>query len=334
MRRRDLLRTGVGLAATSAADFASPFRGPALAATPWKASDVHAPGYPTVVAVENIGKKLEAFTNGRLSLQMFPSMALGGEKETIEQTRIGAVQIVRVSVGALGPVVREINVLNLPFLFRNTQHMRRVIDGPIGSDLLDKVTANDKAELVGLCWMDAGARSLYNSKKPIRTIEDLKGMKFRVIGNSMFLDMMKALGGQGVAFGYDQVFSALQTGAVDGAENNPPSFVFDNHYKVAKYYSLTEHLIVPEILVFSKRVWRALPPDDRSIMRKLCREAQFEERDLWTDYEKRALDEARAAGVEITEITDKKPFQDAVRIVWDRYAPDFQDMLVRIEAFS
>jgi TRAP-type C4-dicarboxylate transport system substrate-binding protein len=117
----------------------------------------------------------------------------------------------------------------MPYLFRNTAHMQKVIDGPIGQELMDKVTNNPKAGLVALCWMDAGARSLYDTKKAIRNIDDLKGMKFRVMGNPMFVDMMNALGGNGVSMGYDQVFNALQTGVVDGAENNPPSFVFDNH---------------------------------------------------------------------------------------------------------
>ena len=203
-----------------------------------KASDVHPEGYPTVAAVESLGKKLEAATNGRLSVQMYAAMQLGGEKEAIEQAQVGAIQLARVSVGALGPVIDDLNVFNLPFLFRNTAHMQKVIDGDIGTELLDKVTNNDKAGLVALCWMDAGARSLYDTKKPIHTIADLKGLKIRVIGNPMFVDMMNALGGNGVAMGYDQVFSALQTGVIDGAENNPPSYVFDNHYTVAKYYTL------------------------------------------------------------------------------------------------
>src|SRR6202048_2366896 len=233
-----------------------------------KASDVHPAGYPTVVAVENLGKKLEKATNGRLSVQMFAAMQLGGEKEAIEQAQVGAIQIARVSVGARGPVMDDPNVFNLPFLFRNTAHMQKVIDGPIGQELLDKVTSNQKAGLVGICWMDAGARSIYDTKKPVKEIADLKGMKVRVMGNPMFVDMMNALGGNGVAMGYDQVFGALQTGVGDGAENNPPSFVFDNHYQVAKHYTLTEHLIVPEILVFSRRTWDALSPDDQKLIGK------------------------------------------------------------------
>ena len=229
-------------------------------------------------------------------------------------------------------MIDDLNVFNLPFLFRNTAHMQKVIDGEIGQELLDKVTNNPKAGLVGLCWMDAGARSLYDTKKPIKTIADLKGMKFRVMGNPMFVDMMNALGGNGVAMGYDQVFSALQTGVVDGAENNPPSFVFDNHYTVAKFYTLTEHLIVPEMLVFSRKTWDTLSKDDQALLMKFGREAQLEERVLWDKYEKDAMDKAKAAGIQIIEIADKKPFQDAVKPVWDKYGPKFADMIKRIQA--
>src|SRR5262249_7774168 len=199
---------------------------------------------------------------------------LGGEKEAIEQAQVGALQMARVSVGAIGPVIDDLNVFNLPFLFRNTAHMQKVIDGAIGTELLDKITANEKAGLVGLCWMDAGARSFYNTKYPVKGIADLKGLKVRVIGNPMFVDMANSLCANGVARGYDKVSSALQTGVIDGAENNPPSFVFDNHYQVAKNYTLTEHLIVPEVLVFSKRTWDALSKDDQALLKKTAREAQ------------------------------------------------------------
>jgi tripartite ATP-independent transporter DctP family solute receptor len=275
MNRRTVIRLGAFTALAATRGFIPP-----ASAQPkmmFKASDVHPAGYPTVVAVENIGKKLETATNGRLGVQMFAAMQLGGEKEAIEQAQIGAIQFARVSVGALGPVI-----FNLPFLFRNTAHMQKVIDGPIGQELLGKVTSNQKAGLVGICWMDAGARSVYDTKKPIKEIADLRGMKVRVMGNPMFVDMMNALGGNGVAMGYDQVFSALQTGVVDGAENNPPSFVFDNHYQVAKYYTLTEHLIVPEMLVFSRKTWDSLSKDDQALLTKFGGEAQQEERVLWT----------------------------------------------------
>jgi tripartite ATP-independent transporter DctP family solute receptor len=297
-----------------------------------KASDVHPAGYPTVVAVENLGNKLSAATQGRLSVAMYPSMQLGGEKEAIEQAQVGAIQFARVSVGALGPVVDDLNVFNLPYVFRNTTHMQHVIDGPIGQDLLDKVTNSGKG-LIGLAWMDAGARNFYATKKPIKTMADLKGMKVRVMGNPMFVEMANSMGGNGVAMGYDQVFSALQTGVVDGAENNPPSFVFDNHYQVAKFYTIDEHLIVPEMLVFSKKAWDAMSKDDQALLVKFSKEAQQEERKLWDVYEKQAMDKAKAAGIEIIQVSaaDKKVFQDAVKPVWDKYGPKYADMVKRIQ---
>jgi len=330
MRRRDVLRGSAFIIGGLAAGRAAPVLGQAK--TLFKASDVHPPGYPTVVAVENLGKKLEQATNGRLGVQMFASMQLGGEKEAIEQAQVGAIQFARVSVGAIGPVIDDLNVLNLPFLFRNTAHMQKVMDGPIGRELLDKVTANDKAGLVGLCWMDAGARNFYDTRRAIKSIADLKGLKIRVIGNPMFIDMANALGANGVAMGYDQVFSALQTGVIDGAENNPPSFVFDNHYQVAKFYTVTEHLIVPEIVAFSRKTWDTLAKPDQELLLKFSREAQADERELWAAYEKQAMDKARAAGIQIVETIDRKPFQDAVKPIWDKYGPRFADTIKRIQA--
>jgi tripartite ATP-independent transporter DctP family solute receptor len=297
-----------------------------------KASDVHPAGYPTVVAVENLGKKLDKATSGRITVQMYPSMQLGGEKEAIEQAQVGAIAFARVSVGALGPVVDDLNVFNLPYVFRNTTHMQHVIDGPIGQELLDKVTNSGKG-LVGVAWMDAGARNFYNTKKPIKTMADLKGMKVRVMGNPMFVEMANSMGGNGIAMGYDQVFSALQTGVVDGAENNPPSFVFDNHYQVAKFYTVDEHLIVPEMLVLSKKIWDSMSKEDQALLVKFSREAQQEERKLWEVYEQQAMDKAKAAGIQIIQVSDadKKAFQDAVKPVWDKYGPKYAATIKRIQ---
>jgi tripartite ATP-independent transporter DctP family solute receptor len=333
MNRRELLTTFLGASALGALALAADAPALAQGKMVLKASDVHPAGYPTVVAVENIGKKLDKATSGRLTVQMFASMQLGGEKEAIEQAQVGAIQFARVSVGALGPVIDDLNVFNLPYVFRDTAHMRKVIDGQIGQDLLDKVTNAGKG-LVGLCWMDAGARNFYNTKKPVKTLADLKGMKVRVMGNPMFVDMANSMGGNGVAMGYDQVFSALQTGVVDGAENNPPSFVFDNHYQVAKYLTIDEHLIVPEMLVFSKKAFDAMSKEDQALLIKFSREAQQEERKLWDDYEKQAMDKAKAAGTNIVQVSDadKKAFQDAVKPVWDKYGPKYAEMIKRIQA--
>ncbi|HEX3709698.1 MAG TPA: TRAP transporter substrate-binding protein [Pseudolabrys sp.] len=330
MKSRTILMAAGALAAATMAFVASPA---AAQKVVLKASDVHPPGYPTVVAVEEMGKKLSAATNGKLSVAMYPSMQLGGEKEAIEQAQVGAIAFARVSVGALGPVVDDLNVFNLPYVFRNTAHMEEVIDGPIGKELLDKVTNSGKG-LIGLCWMDAGARNFYDTKKPIKTLADLKGLKIRVMGNPMFVAMANAMGANGVPLGYDQVFSSLQTGVVDGAENNPPSYVFDNHYQVAKFYTIDEHLIVPEVLIMSKKIWDSLSKEDQALVTKDARAAQLEERKLWKEYEVKAMDKAKAAGNTITVVSpeEKKKFQAAVKPVWDKYGPKYADLVKRIQA--
>jgi tripartite ATP-independent transporter DctP family solute receptor len=296
-----------------------------------KATDVHPLGYPTVEAVVQMGKKLEAATNGRLSIQMFPSMQLGGEKEMIEQAQVGALQIARISVGPMGPIVPEMNVFNLPFVFRDSAHMEKVIDGPIGDELLKKLSDHPTAGLVGLCWMNAGTRNVYNSKKPIKTVEDLKGLKIRMMGNPVFVDTMNSLGGNGVAMGFDQLINALQTGVVDGAENNEPSYDSGQHYRYAKYYSNTGHLIIPEILVFSKKSWEALSKDDQALVMKLAKEAQLEQRKLWYDREKASLDAIKKAGAEVNDVVDKKQFQAAVKPVWDKYGAQQTALIQRIQ---
>ena len=296
-----------------------------------KATDVHPLGYPTVEAVVRMGKKLEAATNGRLSIQMYPSMQLGGEKEMIEQAQVGALQIARISVGPMGPIVPELNVFNLPFMFRDNIHMEKVIDGPIGDELMKKLSEHPTAGLIGLAWMNAGSRNVYNSKHPIKSVEDLKGLKIRMMGNPVFVDTMNSLGGNGIAMGFDQLVSALQTGVVDGAENNEPSYATGQHYRHAKYYSMTGHLIIPEIVVFSKRTWQTLSKEDQDLITKLGREAQQEQRGLWYEMEKTSLAQMKEAGAQVNEVADRKPFQAAVKSVWDKYGAQHTALIQRIQ---
>ena len=293
-----------------------------------KASDVHAMDYPTVQAIVEMGQKLEKATNGRLSIKMFPSMQLGGEKEALEQVQVGALGMTRVSVGVVGPIVDDLNVFNMPYLFRSIAHMDKVLDGPIGDELLAKLT---KGNLIGLGWMDAGARSFYDSKRPIRTPADLRGLKVRVMGNPMFVEMANAMGGNGISMGFDELYSALQTGVVDGAENNSPSYLFDNHYQVAKYYSLTEHLMVPEIFVFSKKIWDPLSSDDQKLIRTLSRETQLRERALWNAREHEAMEKLKAQGVQIITV-DKTPLIEAVKPLHEKYGAKYAALIKQIEA--
>jgi tripartite ATP-independent transporter DctP family solute receptor len=330
MNRRTVLRLG---AATALGALATDLGTGAFAQQKLvlKAADVHPLGYPTVEAVLAMGKKLEAATGGRLSVQMYPSMQLGGEKETIEQAQVGALAMARISVGPMGPLVPELNVFNLPFMFRDNAHMEQVIDGAIGDELLKKLSSHPTAGLIGLCWMNAGTRNVYNSRKPVRSIDDLKGLKIRMMGNPVFVDTMNALGGNGVAMGMDQLVNAMQTGVVDGAENNYPTYATGQHYRYAKYYSLTGHLMIPEILVFSKRTWDTLSKDDQALIAKFAKEAQQEQRKLWSAMEDKSIKQIEAAGVEIIRIDDKAPFQAAVKPVWDKYAAQHAELIKRIQ---
>ncbi len=331
MKRRDVIRIGVAGAAFGAVGLGLGARAFAQAKMVLKATDVHPLGYPTVEAVVRMGKRLEEATQGRLSIQMYPSMQLGGEKEMIEQAQVGALAYARISVGPMGPIVPELNVFNLPFMFRDDAHMEKVIDGAIGDEMLKKLSDHPNANLVGLCWMNAGTRNVYNSKKPISSVADLKGLKIRMMGNPVFVDTMNALGGNGVSMGFDQLINAMQTGVVDGAENNYPTYASGQHYRYAKYYSLTGHLMIPEILVFSKKVWASLPAADQQLIAKLAKESQQEQRKLWYDREKTALEEMKKAGTVITQITNKKEFQDAVKPVWDKYGAQHAALIQRIQ---
>lgn len=307
----------------------------ALPATIWaqtvlKASDVQPAGYPNVVALENMGKKLEVATNGRYKIQMFPGGVLGSEKEMIEQAQIGALQIARISLGPMGPVVPEVNVFNLPFLFRDEAHMRAVIDGPIGKEMLDKITASP-AKLVALGWMDSGSRSMY-TKNAINSPADLKGQKIRVMGNPMFVETMNAMGGNGVSMGHGDTFSALQTGVVDGAENNPPTFYASNQYTAGpKFYSQTTHLIIPEIFVMSKITWDKMSKEDQALVMKLSREAQMEQRALWDKSVGEYVAKLKAYGIQFVAV-DKKPFYDATAPVRAKYGSQYAELIKRIEA--
>jgi tripartite ATP-independent transporter DctP family solute receptor len=296
-----------------------------------KMTEVQPEGYPNVVALENMGKKLAAATGGRLTTQMFANGSLlSSEKEMIEQAQVGAVQLVRTSLGVLGPVVPDVNVFNIPFIFRDEAHMRQVIDGPIGDEILQKIT-DSPAGVVGLGWMDSGTRNLF-TKKPIKTPADLKGLKIRMMGNPLFIDTMNAMGGNGISLAHGEVFSALQTGVVDGAENNEPTYFVNNWYTQAKNYTYTGHLIIPEIFVFSKITWDKLSKEDQELLKKFSREVQMEQRALWDEKVAAVREQMVKEGVVVNNEIDKKTFYDLTAPVRAKYGASFADLIKRIEA--
>jgi tripartite ATP-independent transporter DctP family solute receptor len=294
-----------------------------------KTSDVHGEGYPTTEAIAYMGDLLSKWTNGRITVNLFPNMQLGGEKEALEQTQLGALEMTRVSVGVAGPIVDEFNAFNLPYFFRSVDHMHTVVDGEIGTELLNKL---EEGGLVGLGYMDAGSRSFYVKERPIDKPEDLAGLKIRVMQNPVFVDMVDAMGGNGVQISYSELTTALQTGVVDGAENNPPSLEENRQYEIAKYYTLDQHLIVPEIFVFSKKVWDTLSPVDQQLIRKASALCVIKERELWAAKETAALEELAKAGTIINDKVDKKPFIEATQPVRDKYGAKWPDLVKRIMA--
>ena len=324
LRRHFLSR--LGLAACAAGLLAAPLI--AQSATTFKAADNHPKGYPNVVAVENLGKKLETATSGRLTVKMFPGGVLGDEKTAIEQVQIGAIQILRVSIGGISPVVPDVNVLTLPYLFRDEAHMRKVIDGPVGQEILDKITASP-AKVVALAFMDSGSRNVY-AKKPIKTPADLKGLKVRMQGNPIFIDTMNAMGGNAISMPFGELYSALQTGVVDAAENNEPSYYTQNHYTVANVFSRTNHLIIPEVLVFSKTAWDKLEKADQELIQKLAREAQMEQRELWNKSVADANAKLKEKGVTFVD-ADTKAFMEATAPVREKHGAPYAEMIKKIQ---
>ncbi|MDX8446506.1 TRAP transporter substrate-binding protein [Mesorhizobium captivum] len=304
--------------------------GIANAETVLRSSDTHPDGYPTVEAVKYMGELIKQRTNGRYSVEVYHSAQLGEEKDTIEQTQSGVIDLDRVSMGPFNGIVPETAVPSLPYMFRSVEHMRHVMDGPVGDQILKAFEAHD---LVGLAFYDSGARSFYNTKKDITSIADLKGMKFRVIQSDVFVDMVNALGANATPMAYGEVYSALQTGVIDGAENNWPSFESAKHYEVAKHYTLDQHQIVPEVLVMSKASWDKLSPEDQAIVRQAAKDSVVKMRELWDAQEKKSRDIVEKAGVKVSEI-DKQPLIDAMKPVYDKYlaTPELKDLAARIQA--
>ena len=304
---------------------------PGACETTLRSSDTHPDGYPTVVAVQEMGKMLEERTDGRLCIEVFHSAQLGEEKDTIEQTQFGVIDMNRVSMGPFNNIIEETQVPSLPYIFRSVDHMHKVMDGPIGQQILDAFSDHD---LVGLAFYDGGSRSFYNSQKPITSMEDLAGMKFRVMQSDMFVDMVGALGANATPMPYGEVYSGIQTGVIDGAENNWPSYDSSGHFEVAKYYTQDEHLIVPEVLVMSKSSWDKLSAEDQELVRQAAKDSVPVMRELWAAREKESEARVREAGVEVITDIDKTPFIEAMAPVYEKYvtSPALQQMVKDIQA--
>ncbi|MDP3600867.1 MAG: TRAP transporter substrate-binding protein [Bosea sp. (in: a-proteobacteria)] len=303
---------------------------PAAAQTVLRSTDIHPTDYPTVEAVRHISKLLEERTKGRIKINVFHSAQLGNEKDTIEQTRFGVIDLNRINMAPFNNLIPATNVPSLPFIFRSVAHMRTVMDGPIGDSILKEF---EKHDLVGLAFYDSGSRSFYNSKRPINTPADMKGMKIRVQQSDMFVALVSALGANATPMAFGEVYSALQTGVIDGAENNWPSYESTKHFEVSKFYSLTEHSLSPEVLVMSKRSFDKLSKEDQEIMKVAAKESVAKMRELWDAREKASEAKVKAGGAVINAV-EKQPFIDAMKPVYDKFVTDaaLKDLVAKIQA--
>ncbi len=304
--------------------------GGASQARDFRSAEVHPNDYPTTLAVQHMGKLVAERSKGRLGVKVYPNGALGTEKDNIEQLRIGGLDMMRINVAPLNAVVPETIATGLPFVFRSVEHMRKVLDGPVGDEILK---AMESQGLVGLAFYDSGARSFYTTKKPIKTVADMKGLKVRVIQSDLFVAMVEALGANPTPMPYGEVYTALKTGIVDGAENNWPSYESSRHFEAAKYYTLDEHSLAPEVLVFSKKVWDTLPREDQALLRQAAKESVPFMRKLWDEREVKSRKAVEAAGSQVITIANKQEFVDAMKPVYAKFAttPKLQDLVKRIQ---
>lgn len=299
-------------------------------AAEFKSADIHnSDDYPTVTAVKFMSEELKKATGGKDSIKVFNKGALGTEKETIDQVKIGALDMVRVNISPMNSVCAKTNIPVLPFLFRSVDHLHKVLDGPIGDEIAKDCEA---AGFVLLAYYDSGSRSIY-SKKPVKTIADTKGMKIRVQQSDLWVAVAGAMGANPTPMPAGEVLTALKTGLVDAAENNYPSYGSGfRHFEAAKYYNKTEHSMAPEVLLFSKVNFDKLPKAEQDQIRAAAKASVPFNRQAWAAYEKKEFDMVKAAGTEFVEV-DKKSFQDAMAPVYDKFAntPDLKRLVKAVQ---
>jgi tripartite ATP-independent transporter DctP family solute receptor len=287
-------------------------------------------GLPPTHAVHKamlfMADRIKAESGGQMTVQVFPNEQLGNEKECIEALQLGYLAMTKVSSAPMESFVNKMKVFGIPYLFRDSEHFWKVLDGPIGKELL---LAGESKRLRGLCYYDAGARSFYTKDRAIQTPADLSGLKIRVQNSIMAVKMIQAMGGSATPIPFGELYTALDQGVVDGAENNAPSFVQARHYEVCKYYTLDEHTCLPDILMISTRVWRRLSADQQRILQEAADESVVYQRKLWAEQEQKDLNVAQEAGVQVIH-PDKQPFRESVRPIWDEFQSSQDEKLAEI----
>jgi tripartite ATP-independent transporter DctP family solute receptor len=284
----------------------------------FRSADVHAKDYPTNMAVKFMGEELSKATGGKDNIKVFGDSSLGSEKDTVEQVKIGALDMVRVNTSSFHGIVPESMIPALPFLFRDIDHFRKTMYGPQGEEIL---AAFDKAGFVGLALYESGARSMY-AKKPIRNVADMKGLKVRVQPSDLWVSLIGAMGASPAPMPFAEVYTGLKTGLIDAAENNLPSYDETKHYEPAPVYSETLHAMPPEVLVFSKKTWDTLTKEEQAAIRKAAKDSVAYYVKLWEAKEQDAKAAVIKGGAKIIPAAeiDRKSFVEVEKPVWDKFA--------------
>ncbi|MEH7235731.1 TRAP transporter substrate-binding protein [Bacillus sp. JJ1562] len=290
-------------------------------------ADNHPVDYPTVIGDQKFADLVSERTDGRITIEVFPSGQLGDEKSVLEQVQLGAIDFARTNASPLAEFNAELAVFSVPYLFDNDDHLWSFLNSETGTSLLDGL---QEAKMQGLAYYDSGSRNYYSSK-PLTSVEDLKGLKIRVQQSEMNIKLLDALGASATPMPYGEVFSALQTGIIDGAENNLPSFDSSNHFQEAKHIIMDGHQRIPEILLMSKVGWDKLSDKDKEIIKQAAIDSVETQRQAWADYEKKSLQKITDAGVTITEVKDLAPWQEAVKPVKDEFAKSYPDLIKAVE---
>lgn len=285
--------------------------------------------YPTTIGDKEFARIVEEKTNGRIKIEVYAGGQLGDEKSVIEAVQMGGIDFARVNAQPLSDFDKKLRVLSLPYLFKSEDQKWKVLDGPIGDELLNSLTDSN---MVGLAYYDSGARFFYNRKKEVKSPADLKGLKIRVQQSELMIGLVEALGASATPMAYSEVYNGLQTGVIDGAENNWPSYYSTSHYEVAKYATLDNHSMTPEVVIVSKALWDKLSDADKQIIKDAAKASEEVQKKSWKEYEEKSIEAIKAKGNVITEISDLKPWQDAVKPVYDKYAGDLKDLIDKINA--
>ena len=313
-RPRRALFAAVAAAALGVLGFGA---GPA-AAQEWRGWNIHAADYPNGVGMDAFTRIVGERTSNRIRMRTFHSAQLGQQDEAIQQMRLGTIDFANFNLSPFNNLAPTTNVVTLPFLFRDVGHMQRAIDGPAGEAIAADL---ERIGIIALAWYDAGARSIYTTR-PVRAPADLRGMKIRVQTSDLWIDLMRALGANPTPLPFGEVFTSLQSGVIDGAENNWPSYESTRHFEVARFYTTTEHSNVPEVLAVSQQRWRRLSEAERAILRDAARESAAIQRRSWAERETVSRQRVTAAGVTVVEITDRSPWSALMEPVYAKYAAD------------